>query len=84
MLSRDLDPWGFFVLMLVKVLEGTRWWNFSFLRMSWSLLSGAWLKSPRIITSFSPRKQKNGKEWEEWTSLKYKRINGKRKNTNTE
>lgn len=57
MLSSDLDPCGFFVLMLVKVLEGTRWWNFSFLRMSWSLLSGAWLKSPRMITSFSPRKE---------------------------
>lgn len=34
MLSRDLEPWGFLVLMLVKVCAGTRWWNFSFLRMS--------------------------------------------------
>ena len=83
MLSSDFDPWGFFVLMLVNVFEGTKWWNFSFLSMSWSLLSAAWLKSPRMITSFSPGKEKkNGKKKEKWMermdihSLKGRREGG--------
>jgi hypothetical protein len=34
MLSSDLEPWGFLVLMLVKVWAGIRWRNFSLLRRS--------------------------------------------------